>query len=288
MQWKRICKPALVAARMTAMVYIGLLIYLTGCQRQMIYLPTRAAEPELLGIAAREGLAPWRNEGGDIIGWRNGTESPPPDRDAMLVFHGNAGYALHRLYLARGFGQPPDEPAFTVYLFEYPGYGARPGRPSEPRFVATATEAFAQVQAAHPDGRVFLVGESLGSGVAAHLAGQHPEATAGLFMATPFTSLADVAKHHYPYMPVHTLMRDRYEASEALRDYRGPLAILLAEHDRVVPARFGQALADGYEGPTRVWVQRDRDHNSLDYRRTATWWQEVTAFLKSGGQDEAE
>ncbi len=281
MQVARIGRLLVVVARMTAMVYIGLLVYLAGCQRRMIYLPARAGEPELLATAVRAGLAPWRDDEGALIGWRVGAEEPPPGRDAMIVFHGNAGHALHRLYFAQGFGQPPDTPAFTVYLFEYPGYGSRPGRPSEPRFVAAATEALQLVEAAHPDGRVFLCGESLGSGVAAHLAARHPRATAGLFLATPFTSLADVAKHHYPLMPVHTLMRDRYDAAEALQDYRGPIAILLAEHDRVVPARFGQALADGYQGPTQVWIQRGRDHNSLDYNRSAPWWREVTDFLKA-------
>ena len=270
-----------VAARMGAMVYIGLLLYLGGCQRRLIYLPSRAAEADLRAVAAGEGFVPWRNADDTIIGWRADTNEPPTAADAMIVFHGNAGHALHRLYFARGLGQPPDDPAFIVYLFEYPGYGARPGRPGKPVILEAAAEALQLAAAAHPEGRVFLTGESLGSGVAAHLAGRYPDRTAGLFLTTPFTSLADVAKHHYPYMPVHTLMRDRYDAAAALRDYRGPVAVMLAEHDRVVPAQFGQALFDGYDGPKRIWIQHGRDHNDLDYRSGAPWWREIVAFLKA-------
>ena len=47
----------------------------------------------------------------------------------MLVFHGNAGPALHRLYFVAGFQALGK--SWEVFLCEYPGYGSRPGSPSE-------------------------------------------------------------------------------------------------------------------------------------------------------------
>ncbi len=265
---------------MALMVYFGLMLYLAVFQRRVMYYPVRAREPELTAWAAKEELTPWRNADGVIIGWR-----PEPVAasgvpvDALLVFHGNAGFALDRIYFADGFSGTNGQPAFTVFLFEYPGYGARPGHPSESAFREAADEALHLLQQEDPGRRIFLAGESLGSGVAADLAGRHPEAVSGLFLATAFSSMADVAQHHYPYMPVRWLLRDRYDSAAALKNYHGPVAILLAGQDEVVPARFGFRLYETYDGPKKLWVQDNRRHNTLDYSRHQPWWQEAGAFL---------
>ncbi len=261
----------IVLVRVVALVYIGLVLVLAGCQRAMIYYPARASESEAMVTAAGEGMSPWRNDDGDIIGWRSRTASD--DADAILIFHGNAGFAAHRGYFARGL-----YPEFTVYIFEYPGYGTRSGRPSEPNFYAAAEDAVKQLSDEH-DGRIFLGGESLGSGVATYLAGTQPDHIAGLFLVTPFTSLVDVARSHYPIFPVRWLMRDRYESARHLENYEGPVAILVAGRDEIVPAKFGQKLYDGYDGPKRIWNQEDRTHNTLDYGAQSPWWDEVVTFL---------
>lgn len=260
----------IVLARVAILVYVGLLVVLAGCQRGMIYYPTRANEQNATQLAATDGLEPWRNAAGEIIGWRPVHE---PNADVMLAFHGNAGFAAQRGYLVHGFA-----PRIAVYLFEYPGYGTRAGKPSEQTFVDAATDALKQLRS-ETTGKLFLAGESLGSGVAAHLAGAHHDVVDGIFLITPFNSLVDVAQSHYPIFPVRLLMRDRYESAKHLQAYRGPVAILLAGRDEVVPARFGQKLYDRYDGPKRVWVQGDRTHNTLDYGRAAPWWNEVAAFL---------
>ncbi len=274
--------PLWVAARMALMVYAGLTLFLAVSQRRVMYYPARAPAPEQISRAAANGCIPWRDADGGIIGWRPGPrDAEAPAADVLLVFHGNAGSALDRLYLTDGFAGVSGGPEFSVYLFEYPGYGARPGRPSEAAFQAAADDAFRQLREAFPDRRIYVAGESLGSGVATALAGRHPEAVSGLFLITAFSSMTDVARHHYPYLPVRLLLRDRYESIAPLQHYRGPVAILLAEHDEVVPARFGRRLFDAYRGPKRLWVQ-ERHHNTLDYRPDSRWWGEVAAFLADG------
>ncbi len=261
----------IVIVRVVALVYIGLIIVLAGCQRSMIYYPTRASEPNALQLAATDGLEPWRNAEDEIIGWRSAHAAD--DADVMLVFHGNAGFAAHRGYWVHGFA-----PTLTVYIFEYPGYGTRSGKTSEKSFYAAAQEAFEQLQMERSR-RIFLGGESLGTGVAAYLAGAQPDRVAGLFLITPFDSLVEVARSHYPIFPVRWFMRDRYESAKHLQHYDGPVAMVLAERDEVVPARFGQRLYDGYDGPKRLWVQEGRTHNTLDLHPGSVWWNEVTAFL---------
>lgn len=257
--------------RMAALVYAGLFLVLAGCQRNMIYYPTRCTEAEAVRRAALDGLVPWRNGEGELIGWRRG--DAPATGDALLVFHGNAGFAANRGYFAHGFA-----PHLAAHLVEYPGYGSRPGTPSEANFAKAAAAALAQLQGER-EGRIFVAGESLGTGVACRLAGENPETVAGLFLVTPFTRLVDVGRSHYPYLPVGLFLRDRYENATHLQNFRGPVAFLVAGRDEVIPARLGLALHEGYAGPKRLWLQAERSHNTLDYAPRSDWWREVAGFL---------
>ena len=250
---------------------------MAGCQRHLIYLPTRMAATEAEALARQDGLVPWRDASGAIIGWR--WEGAAPSGDAMLLFHGNAGFAAQRGYFAYGFA-----PHFATYLFEYPGYGARGGSPAEETIAKAAEAALAQLRQERPGARLYLGGESLGTGVACRLAGDRPEWVSGVFLATPFTSLADVAKVHHPLLPTGLFLRDRYESALHLRSYGGPAAFLVAGRDEVVPARLGRALFDGYGGPKRIWMQEDRSHNTVDSAAGRAWWSEVADFLKSAAQ----
>ena len=76
-------------------------------------------------------------------------------------------------------------------------------------------------------------------------------------------------------------MLDRYDAANALRSYSGPVAVLLAGKDTLVPTHFRQTLFDGYSGPKKLWIQPNADHTSLDYIPKAKWWREIENFLTS-------
>jgi uncharacterized protein len=265
--------------RVALLAYIGCFAILAMFQNHFVYFPSKAPERELLQLAADQNMEPWRDDSGAIIGWKL-VRRGPPAQNRMVVFHGNAGFALDRECFAAGFEFLDSGKIWEVHLFEYPGYGARPGEPGEEKFELVAKAALDQLRRA--DSRpIFLLGESIGSGVACHLAGQSPDTVAGLILVTPFTSLADVAAHHYPLFPVRLLLRDRYDNRAALKNYRGPVAVLLAGRDEVIPTRFGRELFDGYAGPKRLWIQNDAMHNTLDYDVGAAWWREMTEFLRA-------
>ena len=242
-------------------------------QRQLIYYPEVAPESALLDTAARIGLLDWRDGEGELIGWRAGVSDDPSRR--VVVFHGNAGHALYRQYFAAGF--LAQDPAWQVYLFEYPGYGARSGTPSEPDIKTAAREALDGLLASSPD-PLYLVGESLGSGVATYLAGSLQDKVNGLLLVTPFTSLGDVAGHHYGLLPMKSLLSERYDSLEALGHYHGPVAFLIAGNDEIVPADLGRKLYDHYDGPKFLREQAGAGHNTLDFDPAAGWWRELTEF----------
>ncbi len=266
--------------RLWRLVWVALLAYailavlFAAFQRRMIYFPTRASEPRLLAEATRIGAEPWRDAAGALIGWIIRTPVSPA-KCRVLVLHGNAGFALRRTYFADGFGAVMEA---DVHLLEYPGYGARAGSPSQASFIDAAENAVRKLTAKEPS-PVFLVGESIGSGVAAGVAMRVPEMVAGIIFVTPMTSLTDVAAHHYPFIPVRLLLADRYPAVEWLRNYHSPIAVTVADEDEVIPKEFGQRLYDSYAGPKRLWIKRGT-HNSMLAGIDAAWWSEVAAFLQ--------
>jgi len=243
-------------------------------QRRLLYFPDRYPEQAALAAAGRLGLAPWRDARGALAGWRAAPAGRPAAR--LLVLHGNAGSALDRLHYAAAFSRLGVE----VILLEYPGYGARQGSPSRDSLGAAAADALDRM-AAEGEEPVWVLGESLGSGVAARAVALRPGAIRGLVLITPFARMADVVRLHYPLLP-SALLLDRYAPEADLAGWSGPTALLLAGRDEVVGVAQGRRLFEGLRGPKRLQVQEEATHNGLDLDPAAPFWSEMAAFLAGG------
>ncbi len=243
-------------------------------QRRVLYFPDRFTASEALSRAQRAGLDPWRGARGAIIGWR--TTSPVVPRGRMLVLHGNAGSALDRVYYVEALARL----GLDVALVEYPGYGARPGAPGMGSLTDAAVEAIDA--AAREGGPVWLLGESLGSGVAARAATRRPEVVRGLILVTPFAELAAVARRHYGAVAAG-LLRDRFAPARDLATFRRPVVVLVAGRDEVVGVEQGRALHDALPGPKRLVEQPDATHNGLDLAPDHPFWADAITFLESAG-----
>ncbi len=264
-------RPVITRLLLFAGLAIVALVVIAALQRKLIYYPERAAESHLLSLAERQEILPWRDAGGELIGWRFG--SPDPSH-RLLIFHGNAGYALYRVYYEKIL-----PPSWEAFVMEYPGYGARPGSPTETSLKKAAQDALDLLRQDASEVPLHLAGESLGTGVAAWLAGQNPKAVKGVLLITPMTSLVDVGAHHYPFLPVRWLMADRFDSVTALASYDGPAAFVLAGRDEVIPVELGRRLHETYPGPKRLLEQPGAGHNTLEL--DPTWWRPAFEFLDS-------
>ncbi len=253
---------------------LGLLVYLG--QRRFLYFPSREEPARAERRARLLGLEPWPG-GGRLLGWRSPAAGGAP-RGRVLVFHGNAGAALDRVYV-RDVLQAPGSTPLEVILVEYPGYGPRPGAPGEGALVEAGLEA---IRAAPGDGTPMLLwGESLGSAVAALAAARAPGSVHGLALVTPLASLPAVARRHYPFFP-SALIRDAFRADLALPRHPGPVAFLIAGRDEVVFSDLSRSLFDAYPGRKRLWLEEGAGHNTLDYDPRLPRWREMVAFLLGG------
>jgi uncharacterized protein len=266
-------------AKILGAVYLGLLLYVFFAQRSFIYFPTKNGGDGPVQFARTAGFEPWTNGNGAFIGWKRIDSSNGP-HERLIIIHGNGGCAMDRLDYADELRTilPLD-----VYLLEFPGYGAREGTPSQKSLFAAADEALNLLK---KEGGVYIVGESLGTGVACYLAGTHPQSVKGVLLIAPYNTLTDVAQVHMPIFPVRLMLWDRFPSSSFLKNYHGPIAMLFAGRDTVVPNRFGHKLYDGYQGPKKFWEMPLAGHGGL-LRQTDVWWRELVAFWKTNASQVA-
>lgn len=87
-----------------------------------------------------------------------------------------------------------------------------------------------------------MVSESIGSGPAAFLAGlDHPPDK--LVLIVPFDKLSLVAEDHFPSFLVRLLLTDNWDNVRALSNHKGPVEIIGAESDTIIPVKHAKALA---------------------------------------------
>lgn len=259
-----------------ALILAVVMIFHQTIIRRLIFFPeTSVAEPypSLLvegGFVAADG-EPSSPE------FRGYLKTPKQPKKLVAIFHGNAGHAAHRIYMTEGFR---DDNSTVVFLAEYPGYGARPGAPSEKSLFAAAEDDLRWLQKKFPGLPLILMGESLGTGVAARMATLFK--SQAVILASPFDSLTSAAKFHYAFLPVDFLLKDRFDSAAALQSVTAPLLIIHGDQDNVVPLTLGQRLHDSYGGPKDMLVLAGFGHNDLPWDdKGSALWRKISAFLVS-------
>lgn len=270
------------------LIYLLIVAFYALMQRKLIYYPTTIIDEQARAQAIAQGGTPWLDSNGRWLGWRVGpgatasgggyddNQGTRPRR--ALVLHGNAGMALHRGYYAELLSNFTESGPWTVYVLEYPGYGPRPGRPDQPTLVTAAVDAADQLLAQNPE-PLLIIGESLGSGVASALVRERPDAALALLLIAPFDSMANVARHHMPWLPVGLLLRDRFDNLRALENFTKPLVVITAGQDQVVPGVLAEPLIRQHSGPGLHQVQAGAGHNTLHFNYRQPPWPEVDRFL---------
>jgi pimeloyl-ACP methyl ester carboxylesterase len=167
---------------------------------------------------------------------------------------------------------------YRVILAEYPCYGAREGIFGERPFVRDALETLGLAYQ-HYGGPFFLIGESLGCGVAAAAAKETPVKIEGIILITPWDTLLSVAKAKFPWFPLGLLMKDKYNTIENLKGYHGRIAVIAAERDNVIPMTHAASLYQSLTGCKAMWVIDGAGHNDWPMHVNDTWWHEIIGFV---------
>lgn len=219
---------------------------------------------------------------GPITDFRNGSYTrgyamfPENPKKIIVIFPGNSGQAADRIYIGKGLISQNA----VVYLAEYPGFGSRPQNPNEKILFETALDDIRFLKEQFPNIPVVLIGESLGTGVASKVASQIP--IESLILISPFSSLVDVAKSHYPLLPVGLLMPDRFDSVSYLKDLKNTsLLVVHGKKDKTVPFALGERLFQSYSGQKKFVALEGFGHSDLPWDNLdSELWREIKSFLK--------
>ena len=233
-----------------------LLTYLVCClllyffQRAILYHPPSGPAP-MLQQSSQISQVEFESNGQPLRGW----VVNPGRQSAIIYYGGNAEPVDSNLHFFEQI-----LPQVSVYLIPYRGYWPNEGQPEETSLYADALNIYDHLSPLHSE--IGLVGRSLGSGVATHVATNRQ--ISRLSLITPFDSIVNVASVHYPIFPVGLLMTDRFESAKRASEISAPTLVVIAGKDEVIPRVNTDQLIINIDAELLSVIElTDANHNNL-------------------------
>jgi fermentation-respiration switch protein FrsA (DUF1100 family) len=249
-------KILLLIALIPAFAYGGLVGLIYFSQRAILYPGANAGlmPPGLPGRAGwGEAVSIETPDGETLQALYSKPEAGTP---SVLFFLGNADRVgnygfLAQALAARGFG---------LLAVSYRGYARSTGSPSEDGLLTDGLAAFDWL-AARSDGGIVLLGQSLGSGVAVNAAAERP--VAGVILVSAFESMVAVARSHYPYLPVGSLLKDTFRSDRRIGHVSAPKLFIHGRRDNIIPLASAEALYRLAPESKQMLIYDAYGHNDL-------------------------
>ncbi|MFH1618563.1 MAG: alpha/beta hydrolase [bacterium] len=243
-----------------------------------IYFPDRTEvfSPGTYGLRPSEVMLA-SSDGKKISAWY----FPPADEKPVLLFcHGNGGnisYCLDKIKALLGTGA-------GVFIFDYRGYGKSSGRPCEKGLYLDAEAALRWLasSAKISPGRIIIYGESLGCAVAVELAGRNPSC-GGLVLESPFTSMQEMGRKVYPFLPVRLIVTQKYDSISKMPMLRCPLLVLHSREDEIIPFEMGRKIFEAAHVP-KEFVTLRGGHNDGWAASGNTYLKAIKSFMGKVGR----
>lgn len=197
---------------------------------------------------------------------------PGKGATTLLFFHGNAGNISHRLESIRQFHSL----GLSVFIFDYRGYGASTGKTTEQGIYRDADAAWAYLAEDRGIDDIVIFGRSMGASAAAKLAAR--VVPSALIVESSFTSVPDIAKDVYPWLPVRWLSRLSHATRDYVRDVRCPVLVVHSRDDEIVPYHHGRAIFEAANEPRSLLTLRG-SHNDAFLLDEAHYINGLRGFL---------
>jgi fermentation-respiration switch protein FrsA (DUF1100 family) len=183
----------------------------------------------------------------------------------MLVSHGNAedlGYTMP-------FLKKLNENGFSVFSYDYQGYGTSEGRPAEKNVyqdVRAAYDYLVNKLNVQPT-QIVLYGKSLGAAAAIDLASQAP--VGGVIIESAFTTAIRTVTQ-YPIFPF-----DRFNNIDKIKKVTAPVLVIHGKNDAIIPLSHSEKLYEAANCPKDfLWIE-DAGHNDLRSKVDDNYWQKM-------------
>lgn len=247
-----------------------LLIYLF--QERLIFFPQPLTQDPLKANtgAAIEAVELTTVDQVRLRGWMvraSATQAPAP---VLIYFGGNAEEVSALASTGERYA------GWSLLLVNFRGYGGSEGKPGEAALFADALQIYDYAASRAQGGRVAVMGRSLGSGVAVHVAAQRP--VAGVILVSPYDSVQSVAEGVYPFLPIRLILKHRFDSLSRAAGIKVPLLCLVASDDGVIPRPHSERLYAAWGGIKQWREIPSTQHNTIG--DAPDYWQAIGAFLR--------
>jgi pimeloyl-ACP methyl ester carboxylesterase len=275
--WEYIVWTLLLILLTGVAVYVVLIAYVYLFQARLIFFPnvpgrTLVTTPSQIGLEFEE-VRITTADRVELHGWY---VAAPAGAPAVILCHGNAGNIAQRLdwlEIFCGMG-------FAMLLFDYRGFGQSSGAPTEKGTYLDAHAAwdYLTITKGVSPRHIVIVGESLGGPIAASLA---KDVTPGaLILVSTFTSVPDLARTHYWYLPVRLLARFQYPTAEFVARVQVPTLVIHSRDDEIIPFLHGEELRRRASGSAQL-LEIFGDHNAAFMLSGPKLTEGIRSFLKA-------
>lgn len=234
-------------------VYCLLVLFLYLRQDSLLFYPL-ASDPRALERLEGSGVE-FEREGVMLRGWF--IKAPSPDAETIVYYGGNGEEMSRSAAPLTAIGD------FNYLLVNYRGYGGSEGRPGEDALKADAIfvlTTMAERGELSLD-RTHVIGRSLGSGIAIHVAAE--ENIRSLILVSPYDSIEAMASSIYPLFPVRLLIRHPFRALDDAPLVGARTLIIKAARDNVIPHERSDRLIEAWPGQPRIATLAGTDHNFI-------------------------
>ena len=234
-------------------IYFLVLVFLYFYQRNLLYHPNEnnysgdkiSVDIEKVKIQTADNI--------ELLGWYH--EKNLKDYKTLVYFHGNAGSLENRIHKLNHF----QDMNINFLIIAWRGFNGNKGKPSERGLYVDGKSAIDWLKKKGVDEKnLILYGESLGTGVATHLA--QNKNYAGVILETPFTSMVNAAKNFYPYIPINLLLKDKFENFKKVKNINTPILVMHGEVDQIVPFSMGKKIYEIANNPKYSYFTKYDDH----------------------------
>ncbi|MDJ0836372.1 MAG: alpha/beta fold hydrolase [Acidobacteriota bacterium] len=214
---------------------------------------------------------------GRISAWLMEPAGADETTPLMVFFHGN-GENLQLLYQT-GFFHQVVGMGTGILAVDYPGYGNSEGQPDEEALQDCGKATLTWARQQYPNRPLIIAGWSLGAAVAIRNAADSGIDYQGLVLISPWSSLGDVARHHFPNWMVRAFLVETYDSMEAAPRISTPTLAIHGTEDEIIPEplgrRLAQAIPDCHYEPVPLFGHNDIISAPMFWSALKTYFQEV-------------
>ena len=252
-------------------LYVSICGYMYVIQRDILYQPNviRPLLVDKLNVKVQE----TEIASTDNINLKSWFYKNNQNKFTILFLHGNNGNLKTRIYKLNEF----KDLNLNYLIISWRGFNGNNGKPTEQGLYDDARSAIKWLEKKNiSKNRIILYGESLGTGVAVELA--QNEKFAAVILESPYTSVGDVAKIRYSYLPVNILLKDKFLTLEKIKNISIPVFVIHGMLDGRIPLYMGKKIFDELKSKKYGYFP-ENDRHMIRY--DTQFISELKKFIKS-------